>query len=176
MPLVHVCNHVKYNQFFIWVIPWWRHQMETFPCYWPFVRGIHQSSVNSPHKGMWREALMFSLICAWVNMCITNSFFPTDMKLTETSSIFKKNDKVKKITDLIISCSKLFKNIMCDQITGYFSDPLCSSLSAYRKRYCCQRVILRLTEYWRQALDAMDLSRAFGLTLFWMARMARAPP
>ena len=22
---------------------WWRHQMETFPRYWPFVRGIHRS-------------------------------------------------------------------------------------------------------------------------------------
>ena len=38
----------------------WKH----FPRYWPFVRGIHQSPVNSPHKVQWREALMFSLICA----------------------------------------------------------------------------------------------------------------
>ena len=44
--------------------PWWRHQMEHFPRYWPFVRGIHRSPVNSPHKGQWRGALMFSLICA----------------------------------------------------------------------------------------------------------------
>ena len=38
-----------------------------FPRYWPFVRGIHRSPVNSPHKGQWRWALMFSLICAWTN-------------------------------------------------------------------------------------------------------------
>ena len=38
----------------------WKH----FPCYWPFVRGIHRSPVNSPHKGKWRGALMFSLIWA----------------------------------------------------------------------------------------------------------------
>ena len=25
------------------------------------------SPVNSPHKGQWRRALMFSLICAWIN-------------------------------------------------------------------------------------------------------------
>ena len=37
----------------------WKH----FPRYWPFVRGIHRSPVNSPHKGQWRGALMFSLIC-----------------------------------------------------------------------------------------------------------------
>ena len=30
----------------------------------PFVRGIHLSSVNSPQKGQWCGALIFSLICA----------------------------------------------------------------------------------------------------------------
>ena len=35
--------------------------------HFPFLRGIHRSPVNSPHKGQWREALMFSLICAWIN-------------------------------------------------------------------------------------------------------------
>ena len=35
--------------------------------YWPFVRWIHRSPVNSPHKGQWRGALMFSLICSWIN-------------------------------------------------------------------------------------------------------------
>ena len=43
---------------------WWRHQTEAFPRYWPFVRWIHRSPVNSPHKGQWRGALIFSLICA----------------------------------------------------------------------------------------------------------------
>ena len=38
-----------------------------FPRYWPFVRGIHRSPVDSLHKGQWRGALMFSLILAWTN-------------------------------------------------------------------------------------------------------------
>ena len=46
----------------------WQH----FPRYWPFVQGIHRSPVNSPHKGQWRGALMFSLICAWINGCVNN--------------------------------------------------------------------------------------------------------
>ena len=33
----------------------WKH----FPCYWPFVLGIHRSPVNSPHKGQWRGPLCF---------------------------------------------------------------------------------------------------------------------
>ena len=43
-----------------------------FPPYWPFVRGIHRSTVNSPHKGQWRPALMFSLICVWINGWVNN--------------------------------------------------------------------------------------------------------
>ena len=36
-----------------------------FPRNWPFVR-------NSPHKGQWRRALMFSLIYVWVNDWVNN--------------------------------------------------------------------------------------------------------
>ena len=47
--------------------PWWRHQMETFSCYWPFVRGIHRPPVTSPHNGQCRGALMFLWTNDWVN-------------------------------------------------------------------------------------------------------------
>ena len=30
--------------------------------------GMHRSPANSPHKGQWRRALMFSLICAWITV------------------------------------------------------------------------------------------------------------
>ena len=45
-----------------------------FPRYWPFARGIHRSPVDSPHKGQWRGALMFSLICTctWINGWVNN--------------------------------------------------------------------------------------------------------
>ena len=44
------------------VIKW-----KPFHHYWPFVGGIHRSPVDSPHKGQWHGALMFSLVCAWTN-------------------------------------------------------------------------------------------------------------
>ena len=46
----------------------WKH----FSRYWPFVRGIHRSPVNSHHKRLWRGAFMFSLICAWTNVWVNN--------------------------------------------------------------------------------------------------------
>ena len=45
------------------VIKW-----KDFPRYWPFV----PVPVNSPHKGQWRGALMFSLICVWINGSVNN--------------------------------------------------------------------------------------------------------
>ena len=46
----------------------WKH----FPRHWPFVRGIHRSTVSSPYKGKWRGALMFPLIYAWINAWVNN--------------------------------------------------------------------------------------------------------
>ena len=40
--------------------------------YWPFVRGIHRSPVNSPHEGQWRKALVFCFICTWINGWVNN--------------------------------------------------------------------------------------------------------
>ena len=48
----------------------WKH----FPRYWPFVRGIHRSPVNSPHKGQWRGTLMVFFICVWINGWVNQSW------------------------------------------------------------------------------------------------------
>ena len=47
----------------------WKHLSR----YWPFVRGIHRSPVNSPHTGQWRGPLIFfSFIYAWINGWVNN--------------------------------------------------------------------------------------------------------
>ena len=57
-------------------ISWYYHddviKRKHFPLYWPFVPRIHRLPVNSPRKGQWRGALMFSLICAWINRWVHN--------------------------------------------------------------------------------------------------------
>ena len=50
---------------------WWRHQMETFSALLAICAG--NCPVNSPHKGQWRGALMFTLICARINGRVNNS-------------------------------------------------------------------------------------------------------
>ena len=48
-----------------WGRTWWRHQMETFSALLAICAG------NS-YKGQWCGALMFSLICVWINGLVNN--------------------------------------------------------------------------------------------------------
>ena len=54
------------------ILAWWRHQMEAFSALLAICARIHRSPVNSPHKGQWRGALMFPLICVWINGWVKN--------------------------------------------------------------------------------------------------------
>ena len=65
----HDCSSANEERWTFWRRIWhesthddvikWKH----FPRYWPFVRGIHRSPVNSPHKGQWR---------VWINGWVNN--------------------------------------------------------------------------------------------------------
>ena len=76
------------------------------------------------------------------------------------------------IVNLPNTISTVFDMIIADHLTAYFEHLLSSCLSAYLKGCSSQHVILRLTEYWRQALDdccfvgtvAMDF-HAYGLSM-----------
>ena len=52
---------------------WRRHQMKTFSALLAFCAGNSPVTGGFPlHKGQWRRALMFSLICAWTNSWANN--------------------------------------------------------------------------------------------------------
>ena len=46
--------------------------METFSVLLAIYAGNNRSPVNSPDKGQWRRALMFSLIRAWIKGWVNN--------------------------------------------------------------------------------------------------------
>ena len=64
-PVCQSCDHFVFSHDDVIK---WKH----FPRYWPLVREIHRSPVNFPHKGQWRGALMFTLICARINSWVNN--------------------------------------------------------------------------------------------------------
>ena len=74
---IATCHRWRFRMHFIHdnVIKWWY-----IPRHWPFVRGIHRSPVNSPHKGQWRGALLFCLICAWTNGYYANNRDAGDLR------------------------------------------------------------------------------------------------
>ena len=97
----------------------WKH----FPRYWSFVRRIHRSPVNSPHKDQWRGALMFSLICAWINVWV-NDLEAGDLRRHRARYI------VTVMSNDLLSKSKskktLFKVGPCKQTTLAFTWSKCS--------------------------------------------------
>ena len=84
-----------------------------FPRYWTFVRGINRSPVNSLHKGQWRGALMFSLICAWINGWVNNGKAGDLRRHRAHYDVMVMN-----VTFLIPHYSDVIMSAMASQITG----------------------------------------------------------
>ena len=108
-----------------------------------------------------------------INQSIRTSHFPDRLKFAEVSPLYKAQDSLNRSNYRpvsILSCiSKVFERLYYDQMYSYFHDVFESRLSAYRPKYGCQHVLLKLVEDWKYALDnkenvgaiLMDLSKAF---------------
>ena len=115
----------------------WKH----FPRNWPFVREIHRSPMNFPHKGQWRGALMFSLIYAWINDWVNNreagdlrrqhGHYDVIVMFTRNSRFFIEGNT--------------FENVCKDDVHFISASSLCSALVARHClviRYCAQLSVL----------------------------------
>ena len=91
----------------------WKH----FPRHWPFVRGIPRSPVNSPHKGQSRGALMFSLICAWINGWVNNR---------EAGDLRRHRTRYDVIVMYIVDARHLFTHVFQGYVTGAGEIAICS--------------------------------------------------
>ena len=89
----------------------WKH----FPRYWPFMRLIHRSPVNSPHKGQWLGALMFSLICALINGWVNNC---------EAGDLRRHHIHY----DVTVMCQGLFVGI--EQSSSHYDDVIMSAIAS----------------------------------------------
>ena len=108
-----------------------------------------------------------------INTAITANAFPSNMKLAEISPGHKKDDNLimgnYRPVSVLPILSKVYETVMNDQLFGYFLDKFHEFLSAFRKRYSCQSLLLKAVDDWKYALDQnlktgvvfMDLSKAF---------------
>ena len=118
-------------------------------------------------------SVLASSLTNLINQSIVNCVYPDDLKRAEVSPLFKKDDCYYKgnyrPVSLLSIISKVVEGLLCDQINIYYSKIISTNLSAYRKSYCCENVILKCVENWKCALDKnevvgcilTDLSKAF---------------
>ena len=120
------------------------------------------------------DALAYPL-SVLINKIIDSGSVPASWKLAEICPTFKKDDPYDKSNyrpvSILVTLDKVFEKCLARQLSDYFSSILSPFLSAYRRGYSCEAVLLRLIEDWRNALDnkcvvdavSMDLSKAFDM-------------
>ena len=108
-----------------------------------------------------------------INTSLSRNDFPDVMKCAEVSPIFKKDDNLLKgnfrPVSILTSISKIYENVLNNQLLGHFYAIFNDLLSAFRKGHSCQSSLLKFVEDMRNALDQkhavgalfMDLSKAF---------------
>ena len=109
------------------------------------------------------------------NISIVSERFPSDWNFAEDCPVIKKDDSTNicnyRPVSILIDKEKIFEKCLNRQLVEHFATIISPYLSAYRRGYSCEAVLLHLIELWRQDLDKgktvgsvmLDLSKAFGL-------------
>ena len=112
-------------------------------------------------------------VASLLNKSIDTATFPDGLKVAEVSPLHKKGDTMSKKSfrpvSILPSVSKIFERLYCDQMLEYYEVIMSKYLSAFRKGYSCESLLIRMVEDWKQALDQrqvvgamlIDLSKAF---------------
>ena len=108
-----------------------------------------------------------------VNESLRRRHFPHGLKMAELTPLFKTSDSLiagnYRPVSILVCLSKVMEYVYHKQLYMYFDQILSCLIAAFRKRYNCQHVLIKLIENCRQALDdrqniglmLMDLSKAF---------------
>ena len=81
----------------------------------------------------------------------------------------KKKNSNFRLVSILNNSAKIYEKVIKDQLVSGLERYFSPFISAYRKRFCTQHVLIRLVEEWREWLDnncivgviLMDLSKAF---------------
>ena len=108
-----------------------------------------------------------------INYTMEMNIFPDTLKCADVSPVFKKDDNFNKNNfrpvSVLTGISKLYESVVNDQLFEFFCTLFNDLISAYRKGYSCQSLLLKCVDNWKTALDRkqfvallfMDLSKAF---------------
>ena len=108
-----------------------------------------------------------------INRSIKECYFPNKAKVASVLPLFKSLERILKKNyrpvSVLSTFLKVMERVIKSQIVPYMDLHLSEFVSAYRKHYSSQHVLIRLLEEWRKNLDQnlivgavlMDLSKAF---------------
>ena len=108
-----------------------------------------------------------------INDSIEKNAFPDEAKIAHVVPILKKKLRTEKVNyrpvSVLTTFSKVFEKFIQEKITAHIDKSLSIFISAYRKKYSSNHVLIRLLEKWKESLDnkkfvgavLMDLSKAF---------------
>ena len=107
------------------------------------------------------------------NLCIDVDIFPSDLKIADVTTAYKKKSKYSKDNyrpvSILSNISKRYERCIYDQIEKYFDDILSKYQCGFRKGYSAQHCLMSLIEKWKESVDSggafgallTDLSKAF---------------
>ena len=107
------------------------------------------------------------------NLSVDKCSFPDEAKLAEVVPAFKKDDNLSiknyRPISILSTSSKILERLMLIQLTPFLNEILSPIISAYRRGYCCETVLVKLIEDGKMMLDKskfvgnamIDLSKAF---------------
>ena len=132
------------------------------------------TSKSIPPKVLKKSAKVLAIVLHKLfNYSIEKSDFPQNLKLTDITPVYKKNDPLDKTNYRPVSVlplvSKVFERIMLKQINDFIVSFLSPYSCGYRKGFNTQPASLTLAENWRKSLYnkgfcgaiLMDLSKDF---------------
>ena len=109
-----------------------------------------------------------------INNRIKKRLFPENAKVASVNSVYKKIDDKNSVLHFrpisVLNCfSKVYEKILKAQPVKKMNKQFPPFISAYRKSYNTQHVLIRIIEVWRKNLDnnyfigavLMDLSKTF---------------
>ena len=108
-----------------------------------------------------------------INFCIEDSIFPSDLKVADVTSTFKKKSKTSKDKyrpiNILPNISKIYERCLCNQIQTYFDNLLPKYQCGFRKGFNAQHCLVSMVEKWKESVDSCgafsalmtDLSKAF---------------
>ena len=132
-------------------------------------------SSNIPTKILKQNMDFFSpSILDYVNRSISSSTSPSTLKLADIIPVYKKDSRYEKSNyqpiSVLPNLSKIFENVLCDQISSFFENIFSKYQTGFRKGFSLQSCLVAMVEKFKKSLDQggeyaailTDLSKAFN--------------